>query len=123
MLAGLLVARAFALARLVPREFLPWIAGGVATASLVAYLLYAADKRRAQTPGAARTPEAVLHLWELLGGWPGALLAQRRLRHKNAKITYQFAFWLIVLAHQTAAIDALLGWRLLAAARDLLFPR
>jgi len=42
-----------------------------------------------------------LHLLELLGGWPGAFLAQRRLRHKCSKRRYQFVFWLIVLAYQS----------------------
>jgi uncharacterized membrane protein YsdA (DUF1294 family) len=48
----------------------------------------------------------------LLGGWPGAFLAQRRLRHKCSKASYQFLFWIIVLAHQFAALDSLQDWRL-----------
>ncbi|HSH15989.1 MAG TPA: DUF1294 domain-containing protein [Verrucomicrobiae bacterium] len=53
-----------------------------------------------------RVSEANLHLLELLGGWPAALLAQRRLRHKCSKGSYQFMFWLIVLGHQFVAGDS-----------------
>jgi hypothetical protein len=31
-----------------------------------------------------------------MGGWPGAFVAQRRLRHKCVKRKYQIVFWLIV---------------------------
>jgi uncharacterized membrane protein YsdA (DUF1294 family) len=66
--------------------------------SLVTFALYAADKRRARR-GEWRISEATLHLAELLGGWPGALLAQQVLRHKRRKGAYLFVFWLIVAAH------------------------
>ena len=52
-----------------------------------------------------------MHLLEILGGWPGALLAQRRLRHKCCKGSYQVMFWLIVLAYQFAAYDSFHNWR------------
>jgi uncharacterized membrane protein YsdA (DUF1294 family) len=48
----------------------------------------------------------------LLGGWPGAFLAQRRLRHKCSKGSYQFVFWGIVLLYQLAAADVLLDHQL-----------
>jgi uncharacterized membrane protein YsdA (DUF1294 family) len=67
--------------------------------SLVSLLLYWQDKQQARTQ-AWRTPEKVLHASELLGGWPGALLAQQLFRHKTRKVTYQLVFWGIVLAHQ-----------------------
>lgn len=79
--------------------------------SVITYATYASDKRRARTRE-RRTPEAHLHLLELLGGWPGAWLAQRRLRHKCSKGSYQFIFWLIVIIHQFAAYDSLQDWRL-----------
>jgi uncharacterized membrane protein YsdA (DUF1294 family) len=79
--------------------------------NVLTYLAYAHDKRRAQK-GEWRVPEARLHLLELLGGWPAAWLAQRRLRHKCAKGTYQFVFWLIVLGYQFAACDSFQEWSL-----------
>jgi len=60
------------------------VAGGFAALALLTFLAYAGDKRAARRQ-ARRTPETALHLLELLGGWPGALLAQRALRHKNRK--------------------------------------
>ncbi|MBG3905837.1 DUF1294 domain-containing protein [Pseudomonas aeruginosa] len=77
-------------------------------ASLLAFALYWQDKRRAAR-GAWRTPEARLHLFELLGGWPGALIAQQVFRHKTRKISFQLLFWGIVLLHQLFWLDTLLG--------------
>lgn len=78
--------------------------------SLFAYFAYHSDKERA-TSGAWRIPESTLHLLALLGGWPGAFLAQRQLRHKTAKASFQIIFWTIVLTHQFLAVDSLLQWR------------
>ena len=75
-------------------------------ASVLALALYWNDKRQAET-GQWRTPESVLHGVELLGGWPGALLAQQMFRHKTRKVSYQVVFWLIVLLHQVIWIDVL----------------
>lgn len=79
--------------------------------SLITYSAYASDKLRARTR-AWRIPESTLHLLELLGGWPGAWLAQKRLRHKCSKSSYQLTFWLIIVAYQFAAYDSLQHWRL-----------
>lgn len=76
-------------------------------ASLCCYLLYRSDKRLARK-GQRRIPENLLHVAELLGGWPGALIAQQRYRHKTRKLSYQVPFWLIVVAHQLLWIDQLL---------------
>ncbi len=69
--------------------------------SLLTYALYADDKSRAKRKQ-WRTPEQTLHLFELAGGWIGGFLAQRILRHKNRKSTYQLVFWTIVFIHQIA---------------------
>ncbi len=80
--------------------------------SLLAFVLYRHDKRQAGNAG-QRTPENVLHGVELLGGWPGALLAQQVFRHKTRKVSFQIVFWLIVVVHQALWIDWLfLGKRL-----------
>jgi uncharacterized membrane protein YsdA (DUF1294 family) len=82
--------------------------------SLLAFLLYWSDKRRARADH-WRTPENVLHAVELAGGWPGALLAQQLFRHKTRKVSFQLLFWMIVLLHQVFWIDQLfLGANLLA---------
>jgi uncharacterized membrane protein YsdA (DUF1294 family) len=66
--------------------------------SALATLYFAADKRRAMTHS-WRIPEIYLHCFEVLGGWPGALLAQKAFRHKNRKGNYQRVFWEIVTLH------------------------
>lgn len=66
--------------------------------SLLAYLLYAGDKSCAKQ-GKRRIPEKTLHLVEMVGGWPGAFIAQQHLNHKSTKKSYQIQFWLIVAAH------------------------
>lgn len=93
-------------------SLIPLVAyGGV---SVVAFLLYWSDKRKAREDS-WRTPENVLHAVELAGGWPGALLAQQVFRHKTRKVSYQVVFWLIVLLHQVFWIDQLfLGGTLLS---------
>ena len=87
---------------------MPSLAAAVyAAMSVIAFALYAADKRRAGR-GEWRISEALLHLVELLGGWPGALMAQHLLRHKRRKRGYMVIFWLIVATHAA-------GWVLGAA--------
>jgi len=100
-------------------EVSQWVGAHGVLLSALTYWAYAADKRRAEERE-WRVPEARLHLLELLGGWPGAFLAQRRLRHKCSKGSYQVVFWLIVLAYQFAAFDSLRNWQLSRAALDRL---
>jgi uncharacterized membrane protein YsdA (DUF1294 family) len=78
-----------------------WILCAYAVSSALAFGLYGLDKARARR-GGARVPESRLHLVELLGGWPGALLGQRRFRHKTRKRSYQLVFWLIGALHLAA---------------------
>ena len=56
--------------------------------SSITFFFYYVDKSSAQK-GEWRTPENTLHLLALLGGWPGALIAQQILRHKSQKITFR----------------------------------
>lgn len=79
-----------------------------ACASLLTLLAFASDKRRARR-GARRVPEARLHLLEVLGGFPGALLAMGWVRHKRRKPSY----WLVTLA--IAAVHLAAWWLVLVA--------
>lgn len=63
--------------------------------SMLAFFAYGLDKSAART-SRSRTPENTLHMLELLGGWPGALIAQGIFRHKTSKLSYQITFWLAV---------------------------
>ncbi|MGB5065665.1 MAG: cold shock and DUF1294 domain-containing protein [Candidatus Competibacter sp.] len=81
------------------KDIIPlWILIVYVSASFLTLLEYAFDKHKARQRK-WRTSEAMLHALELLGGWPGALIAQRIFRHKNRKIAFQISFWMIVLIH------------------------
>jgi len=62
---------------------------------------YALDKHAARH-GRWRTPEAHLHLLELLGGWPAAGVSQQLMRHKRAKPAYRRVFLAMVALHLLA---------------------
>ncbi len=72
--------------------------------STLCYLMYWLDKRAAGK-NAQRTPESRLHLFDLLGGWPGALIAQQQFRHKTIKQPFQVVFWATVVVN-----IAVVGW-------------
>lgn len=101
------------------------ILGLYLVASVVTFSAYAFDKSAALR-NQWRTKEYTLHLFALLGGWPGALTAQRLLRHKSTKASFQKIFWITVVLNCGA-----LGWlsspsgarvlhSLLSAARGLI---
>jgi len=75
---------------------LPVIAPFVyALASATTFVIYAHDKEAARTNG-WRVKESTLHGLALLGGWPGALMAQTALRHKIRKRAFLVIFWITV---------------------------
>jgi uncharacterized membrane protein YsdA (DUF1294 family) len=57
---------------------------------------YAIDKSAARLRQ-RRVAETSLILLGMLGGWPGAILAQQLLRHKTAKRSFRAVFWVSVL--------------------------
>lgn len=76
---------------------LPLLAGAAyLVVSLSCFVAYAIDKSAARK-GDWRTPEATLLLLGLVGGWPGAVLAQQWLRHKTSKASFQWKFQATVL--------------------------
>jgi uncharacterized membrane protein YsdA (DUF1294 family)/cold shock CspA family protein len=83
---------------------LSWWAGYLPIKLLYAYwglstltlLAYANDKIKAKK-GAWRTKESTLHLFALLGGWPGAAFAQQLLRHKSQKREFRMTFWVTTI--------------------------
>ena len=87
----------------IERQFI-WAALFYGLMSAFAFGFYWSDKRRAQT-NQRRITENSLHLFELLGGWPGALLAQQMFRHKTRKLSFQLICWLIVIIHQLFWLD------------------
>jgi uncharacterized membrane protein YsdA (DUF1294 family)/cold shock CspA family protein len=73
-------------------------------ASIVAFIAYTLDKSAAKNHK-WRTRESTLHFIALIGGWPGALAAQRLLNHKSKKQSFQIVFWATVIFNCGA-----LGW-------------
>jgi uncharacterized membrane protein YsdA (DUF1294 family)/cold shock CspA family protein len=71
--------------------------------SLFTFIVYAVDKSAAKK-GVRRTPENTLHLLSLVGGWPGALIAQQKLRHKSKKQSFRSVFWATVFLNCGAFI-------------------
>lgn len=91
------------------------VLGVYAGASLVAFGAYCIDKNAAEQ-GKWRTPESTLHMMALLCGWPGAYAAQRMMRHKIAKASFQGVF----LATVALNIAGFLVYSSPTAARALL---
>lgn len=69
--------------------------------SALTFANYALDKSAAQK-GRWRTAESQLHLLSLIGGWPGAVLAQKVLRHKSVKKEFQSVFYATVIINCAA---------------------
>jgi uncharacterized membrane protein YsdA (DUF1294 family)/cold shock CspA family protein len=85
--------------------FVPFVLLGYVGLTIVTFLMYAFDKSAAQSKS-WRTPEKTLHLLSVVGGWPGALIAQQLLRHKTSKESFVMAFWLTVVLN----ICGLVAW-------------
>ncbi|WP_317932946.1 DUF1294 domain-containing protein [Halioxenophilus sp. WMMB6] len=69
--------------------------------SAITYGFYAKDKAAA-VAGDWRVPENTLHLLALLGGWPGAIFGQQRLRHKTKKRSFRAVFYLTLVLNLAA---------------------
>jgi uncharacterized membrane protein YsdA (DUF1294 family)/cold shock CspA family protein len=83
-------------------------------ASVVTFFAYAFDKSAASR-NAWRTSENTLHVLALAGGWPGAVAAQRLLRHKSAKKPFLISFWGTVVLN-----CGVLGWLLSPSGASML---
>lgn len=78
--------------------------------NLVTFYVYWQDKFAA-TQGAWRTQEDTLHLFGLIGGWPGAWFAHQILRHKSSKQAFRNVYWMTAVLN-VAALGAwvLMPW-------------
>lgn len=85
-----------------------WILAVPFVLGLITYIAYSRDKHAAKH-GGWRTPETTLHLLALLGGWCGAIMAQRQLRHKTVKAEFRHMFWMTVIFN-IAGITAWALW-------------
>ena len=97
------------------------LVGLYAVMSVSAFILYAKDKTAAQS-GEWRTSENTLHTVSLLGGWPGAAIAQSFLRHKSTKVSFRVTYWITVMANCGALywfITPAGNWWLKSAIKDI----
>ncbi len=69
--------------------------------SAFCFCAHAIDKSAAAA-GRRRIAEKTLLILGLVGGWPGALLAQQTLRHKSGKSSFRPAFWATVVLNVVA---------------------
>jgi len=69
--------------------------------SILSFIMYAMDKSAAKK-GAWRIQESTLHLVSLVGGWPGAIIAQQELRHKTQKQSFRAVFWVTAIVNSSA---------------------
>ncbi|RQO35816.1 DUF1294 domain-containing protein [Herminiimonas sp. KBW02] len=90
------------------------VLGSYFTLSLLSFAAYAIDKSAARK-GTWRISENNLHVLDFLGGWPGGFVAQRMLRHKTSKASFQRIYWVTVVLH-----CALVGWLLSPYGSDVL---
>ena len=100
------IAIAFLLASVIGTSFgtIPAVIPiGYALLSCVSYIMYTVDKAAAGKD-MQRIPESNLHFVDLVGGWPGALIAQQQSRHKTVKASFQSIFWFTVLANIAAVV-------------------
>lgn len=74
------------------------IALGYLCLSLLTFIAYAIDKSAAKR-GKWRTQESTLHILALMGGWPGAVIAQQLLRHKSVKTSFRTVFYFTLIAN------------------------
>lgn len=75
-----------------------WVAGIYLGASVVCFVAYAVDKSAA-AGDRRRVPEDTLLALGLVGGWPGAIVAQQTLRHKSNKASFRAKFWGTVIVN------------------------
>ena len=84
------------------------VLGWYFTASVITFCVYAIDKSAARYHR-QRISEKTLHIFGLMGGWPGAWVAQRTLRHKTKKRTFQIVFWGTMVLHCVLLIGVLMN--------------
>ena len=70
--------------------------------SVVSFVTYRTDKQAALKT-TWRVPENKLHFLDLIGGWPGGLIARQLWRHKTTKTSFVVTFWLTVIINIIAS--------------------
>lgn len=102
--ASYLALLAFVVAAVVVNFLWPlpiWVVLLYLGASILCFIVYAVDKSAAKA-GRQRISESTLLALGVIGGWPGAILAQQTLRHKTIKRSFRRSFWGSVIVNVIA---------------------
>lgn len=75
-----------------------WIPALYLVMSVCGFAAYGLDKSAARA-GRQRVSEQTLLTVGVLGGWPGALVAQQVFRHKTRKRSFRRMFWFTVVVN------------------------
>ncbi|MCF6244672.1 MAG: DUF1294 domain-containing protein [Sulfurovum sp.] len=67
---------------------------------LITFFMYKKDKN-ASLSNSWRVSEKTLHLLSLLGGWIGAVIAQKYIRHKTQKRVFKIIFFITIFINLT----------------------
>jgi len=71
--------------------------------SVLTFFVYWWDKVKSKIKE-WRTPENTLHFLAFIGGWPGALIAQRVLHHKSRKKSFLICFYATLVLNMAAVV-------------------
>ena len=86
-----------------------WVDALYLGTSVLCLVVYGIDKLAARA-GHDRVPEVMLLSLGVVGGWPGAIVAQQVFRHKTVKRSFRLLFWATV-----AANVAVFAWATIAS--------
>lgn len=83
---------------------LSWlILGWYVLIGLITFGVYAKDKSSAKNNG-WRTPENTLHTLAIFGGWVGASVAHKMLKHKSSKTSFRQIFYATIVINMILLI-------------------
>lgn len=77
--------------------------------SIVSCLAYAADKQAAKDKR-WRVSDGQFHLVAIMGGWPGAIIAQHLFNHKKSKLRFRRWFWATVMLNCLVVAFTITPW-------------
>lgn len=89
--------------------------------SIITYIVMQRTYRRSYSTHKL-PPDSTLHIFELIGGWPGSYVAQHSRTMPGRRLGYRLAYWAIVIIWQTAAIDSLIDWQVSSRVWSGVFP-
>ena len=78
-------------------------------AGVITFAFYVWDKRQAKKNG-WRVPEKRLHLLAAIGGWCGAAIGQKYVRHKSQKLSFKIVTVLSALFHSAITVAMVYWW-------------